>query len=145
MKRLALAVLAAASAITASACDNPFSGDGFADTYALTPIGDAPLPLVLWADEYGTLYVQADTFRLRGNGTGEHVRVHWHQPAAGPPVEPTRSEADFGYVVIGDRIEISYPCPPNASCIAPPHAVGRLSDAGLVFENFPEGYVFRRL
>lgn len=144
MKRFVLAVLLGAAAV-AAACESPFSPGPPAATYVLAaPAGDT-LPVVLWTHEGHTLSVLADTIRLRSDGSGVHVRLQRLQPAnSETTASPSSTRAPFAYRIVGERIEISYPCPPNANCIAPPHEIGRVTEDAIALESLPDGFVHHR-
>ena len=110
-------------------CDSPTGARLADDVYALTSVGGEPVPTVLFAFEGTTVVVLADTLRFSSHAPGTHVRrqevTHDTDPGS-PRVE--RYEAEFGYRITGDRIEISYVCPPFASCVAGPHLTGVITD-----------------
>ncbi|MGH7631933.1 MAG: hypothetical protein ACREOF_21570 [Gemmatimonadales bacterium] len=103
--------------------------------YVLRSAGDALVPAVWISNESVTVTVVADTIRLREGGRGDRVLVEKYQEET-PMAPRTRREAGgFDYVRRGDRIEITLPCADMASCVAPPHFVGRITPDGLVFER----------
>ena len=118
-------------------CRDSLGPRDVAGTYVLERVAFEPVPAVIFRDAQGTVRVVADTLRLRLNGGGSFVFIHVIEPADGGAASqtPTRIEIDFTYDVVGSTIEISYYCPPNALCIAGPHAIARRSTSGLVVQE----------
>jgi hypothetical protein len=108
---------------------------GAGTTYVLRSAAGRPIPAVWIRNPSVSVTVLADTIRLRGQGRGSRVLVEEYlEEVPGTPVK--RNEAiEFEYVRQGDRIEISFPCPGLALCVAPPHFVGRVTNHGLVFDH----------
>lgn len=105
--------------------------------YVLSTVDGEVLPAVIAENELAVVRVIADTIRLYGNGTGVRARVtETTSDVTLDVVEPRpRSPESFVYRITGDRFEADFPCPPEASCVAPPHLVGTLSDAGQVLTS----------
>lgn len=115
---------------------NPDVGPAdLAAVYVLRSAGDAPVPAVWISNPSVTITVLADTIRLREGGQGERALVERYREDT--PFAPgvRREGTDFEYERREDRIAISLPCPDLASCVAPPHFVGRISNDGLVFDR----------
>ncbi len=104
-------------------------------TYVLRSAGGAAVPVVWISNESVTITVVADTMRLREGGQGRRVLVEEYREETPPAPRMHREAGRFDYTRRGDRIEISLPCADMASCVAPPHFVGRITPDGLVFEQ----------
>lgn len=121
-------------ALLAAGCDSsPLEPGEVAAEYLLESVNGSPLPAVTWNSEPVSHHLLSETLRLRANGEGTHtrvVRVDWADPAKADEVSGGIS--DLTYSVRGERIEITYFCPPNALCAAGPHAIGRVEGATLV-------------
>jgi hypothetical protein len=104
-------------------------------TYVLRSTGGTPVPAVWVSNQSVTVTVVADTIRLTSDGRGERVLVEeYNEGTAGGPIR-RREAGDLDYTRGGDRIEITLPCPELGLCVAPPHLVGRVTAAGLIFEQ----------
>jgi hypothetical protein len=139
-------------AVAAAACAcSPTAAPRIAHVLFLHSIGGQTLP----APEYvntacGTMIV-ADTLVLYEDGTGSRRTARdvpsWTgavdpvtcEPAASSPRQRRLSRASFAYRQAGDRVEIDFPCPDDASCVAPPHLAGTLSELGLVVDHSRSG------
>lgn len=109
------------------ACGSPFGPVELGDAYQLTSVSGEALPAIVLENEHATIVVLSDTLRFFADDRGVQVR-HQEVTEASTPETPAiqRHERAFGYRITGDRIEIAFVCPPNASCVAPPHLVGRI-------------------
>jgi hypothetical protein len=126
--------------LLASSCaqgDAPTGGDQDrqgAGLYVLRSVAGYPPPVV--ANEVATLVVIADTIRLGSDGTGSESGVELLVDNTLPEGGLKQGyEREFNYRRTGHRIEVEFPCPPNALmlCIAPPHYVGTFTAGGLEF------------
>jgi hypothetical protein len=106
-----------------------------ASAYALESIDGAPIPAVSVANDWVTLVTRADTLRFGDGAMGVNI-VHWEAAYSSPEVadESGRTESAFSYRLREGRVEISFPCPPNALCMAPPHLYAAPVDGGLRVE-----------
>ncbi len=134
------ALIALAASGLATACEGPTRPLEVSGTYVLRQIAGEPLPAIIARDSGSALLLLADTLRLEAGGRGLVARstmlVSIHAPADGP----FRAESPLVYRVSGSRIEITYVCPPNASCVAGPHLIARRTSLGLEgFESVGEG------
>ena len=114
------------------------------DVYILESISGIPLPAPWTPNPELNLRIIADTIAFTTETTGER-RTLLEASAAG---ETRLARATFTYTSDGDRVAISHPCPPNASCIAPPHLIGTLTSASFVVTTSKisrQPLVFRRL
>ena len=114
------------------------------DVYVLESISGVPLPAPYAQNPDFNGRIIADTIAFISATTGER-RTRLEVGSAG---ETRLERADFTYACEGDRVAISYPCPSNASCIAPPHLVGTLTSASFVVTTSKisrQPLVFRRL
>jgi hypothetical protein len=121
--------------LAALSCGDPTAPLNTSGTYALVRIAGDALPAQAFENEFVRVASIADTLRFNSDGTGSTVTVDelvLLNPTRAPEV--VRFEAAFHYVVAGARVEISFDCGPLASCVAPPHMVGRLTDTGIRFD-----------
>lgn len=136
-----LAALAAIAFVMG--CGDPLSPGEVAGTYVLTAIGEDSLPVLISQGEPSVPVVTiiADTLWLDGDGRGSKVTIQ--KLVTGPddgPGERVRSTSSLRFRTTGDRIEISYDCPPNASlanCAPGPHLFARQTSGGLTANNSP--------
>jgi hypothetical protein len=117
MKRALFAALLIV-ACTSSAAP-PLKGELF----VLQSIDGIPLPAPYAEDRLVPFRVLADTIALLTSTSGERrARVEIDN------IGTTRfSREAFDYVRNGDRMEISFRCPPDADCIRPPHLAGTVT------------------
>lgn len=129
MSRLAAAFALPLMLLVPAGCDSPTGARLADDVYALTSVGGEPVPTILFAFEGTTVLVLADTLRFSSHAPGTHVR-HQEVTQTSDPGSPRvqRYESEFGYRITGDRIEISYVCPPLANCVPGPHLTGVITD-----------------
>lgn len=131
-------------ALFAAGCDsNPLEPGEVAGEYVLESVNGSPLPAEVWAAEPASYHLLAEKLRLKSSGAGTHARVQrvdWADPAKTDEI--SSSTSDLNYRVRGERIEITYFCPPNALCATGPHAVGRLEGGTLVLTVL-DGNVYR--
>ncbi|HEX7091435.1 MAG TPA: hypothetical protein VF192_14950 [Longimicrobiales bacterium] len=83
-------------------------------------------------DEF-TIRAIADTIRLRadlGGSSSDVSEIYRRQDGA--LVERQESVREFRFRLVGQRIEITFPCPPNANCLPPPHLILKPSPGGLM-------------
>lgn len=64
-----------------------------------------------------------DTLVFRGDHTGERVRAF---QASSPPGGAHSVRQPFTYRGVEAALELTFACPPNASCLAGPHYRARL-------------------
>ncbi len=122
MKR---ALFAALLIVACTSSAGPLKGELF----VLQSVDGSPLPAPYAENRLIPFRVLADTIALLTSTSGERrVRVEIDN------IGTTRfSREAFDYVRNGDRMEISFRCPPNADCIRPPHLAGTVTtDAYLV-------------
>jgi hypothetical protein len=129
--RITGALIALAASGLATACEGPTRPLEVSGTYVLRRIAGEPVPAIIARDSGSALLLLADTLRLEVGGRGLVARstmlARTHAPADGP----FRAESQLAYRVSGSRIEITYVCPPNASCIESPHLIARRTPLGL--------------
>ena len=126
-RRRVRALIVGAAVAAAAACSDGLNPFDPADVYVLRTVGGEPLPAL--GSQHGdvTVHIVADTLRLRLNGSGSHSGVQRIvSPGSGPDGNLIPQSGDFTYEQVGDRVEITFACPPNALCIRGPHIVGRL-------------------
>ena len=127
--------LATLAALGTAACGDPAGPADVADTYVLRSIAGNALPAVAYTTPGLTSRVLADTLRLRADGTGSATRTAVLDPPAADAGVPYTVTSDLTYAVVGGRVQVTYACPPNASCVAGPHLVARREGGGLVAER----------
>jgi hypothetical protein len=139
---------AGAATLAAVACNTAAGPDAGERVYVLRTVGGRSLPTVYAQNELVTIRVLADTIRLSDKGTGRWVRLQRTESAVTlpPGVLTRRYDSEFDYTLLTrspaaldqpatTRISISLPCPPNASCVAPPHFVGNLTPSTLELDH----------
>ena len=106
-------------------------GDGAPGIYVLRSIAGVPVPAVLVSHESYHAVMTADTIFLHADGTGatsSTKRVTEEVPAG---ERTAREQTGFTYKLTGSRLTAEIPCPPLASCLAPPHYTGTIGSAAL--------------
>jgi hypothetical protein len=131
---------------TALSCSGPTEPRHIAAAFALVRIAGEALPTYAYVTPGFPSTVIADTLRMNLDGTGASVSVERREPPAPDAPQLHRNESTFQYRIEGARVEISFDCPPLASCVAPPHMVGRLTGDGIRFDyvlsaRVPQDYV----
>ena len=119
----------------ASGCDDPLAPAEVAGTYALQSIAGEPLPALLIDYPHYRLRVDEDELRLNADGTGRRITAGVGERLDvqdGP--EPVVWDTDLRFRIVGQRIEIEEVCPPNATCLPPPHLIARPVPGGLRVE-----------
>lgn len=110
-------------------CRDSVSPRAPAGTYALRSIRGEALPAQEFENAFVTSMIVADTLRLRADGTGTQRRIAIYVGGTASP-QHVDATTELHYVVGNDRIEITFVCPPNASCVAGPHVIGTLTLSG---------------
>ena len=106
-------------------------GDGPAGVYVLRTVAGQALPAVIASHDFDHAVMLADTIFLHEDGTGgtSEIKRVIEDPKDG---EQTRTETvAFAYQMTGSRLTVELPCPPLASCSAPPHYAGTVSPDAL--------------
>jgi hypothetical protein len=140
---LAPTLVFAAAIAACSTTTDPFR---IGDVYVLQSIAGKSLPAEYAANPDYHARMLADTLVLASDGTAEWRAWIESDQAGGAP----RSErSPMTYTVSGNRISVSFLCQDTvlASCIAPPHLVGTIDDAGIAFDESRvtrQPLVFRR-
>lgn len=130
-RRIARTITLLCAAILLACSDSLAPGDVFG-TYVLHNVAGDALPALLYTTEFVRIRVFADTLRFTPDGRGSINTLRESEPVKGDgPTEPFRWQTGFSYKLVEDRIEVSFDCPPNASCVKPPHLVLRGLPAGL--------------
>lgn len=116
LRRLSRITLA--FALLASACEFGFGpGDVEGRRYVLESVSSVALPATISGAGWSYRLV-ADTIWFDDDARGRQVHVQeWN----GQPRE--RYEQRFMYEFNDGRLEVTYVCPPNASCIEGPHLI----------------------
>ena len=118
--------------LAAAACDPLTDNVPRVGTFVLRSVDGEPVPTALFANENVTTVVVADTIVLYENGTAEESSVRRYQYTAGTtPGSVDRSTQRLDYHQTAGGVELVYRCSPNASCIGPPHLVGRFTEDGM--------------
>jgi hypothetical protein len=116
----------------AAACDEPLGPNDIVGTYVLQTVAGEALPAIVDSNSYDFLRVVADTLRFTADGRGTRAEVVESEPSnGGAPTGPMRWEQSFRFSVAHGWIAITFDCPPNALCAAPPHVVARPTANGL--------------
>ena len=104
-----------------------------AGVFILDRIGSDTLPAVYYSDETFRVRVLADTLRLFEDGSGLRTGLLDYEVLSGG--DGTKQEVpvanDFTFRKVNGRVEIAFACADTASCVAPPHFIARLNEAGL--------------
>ena len=130
-RRIARAITLLCTA-TSLACSDSLSPGDVLGTYVLRSVAGDALPTLLYTTEFVKIRVFADTLRFTLDGRGSINTLRESEPVNGDgPTEPFRWQTGFSYQLVDDRIEVAFDCPPNASCVEPPHLVLRDMSAGL--------------
>lgn len=117
MKRLLLGILVLV------ACHSPLA-PLTGDVYVLRSIAGVPVPAPYAQNPDYVDDIVADTIAFVSDDAGER------RTAYGRKLGIDRDK--FTYTRSGTRVEIWFPCPPNADCVAGPHIVGDRSSSGFV-------------
>ena len=111
-------------------CQPPSGIDARAEVYVLRSLAGQNLPAPLTSNPASSSRIIADTLAFSEGGVGEH-RGAYEAPGTGLWTVRT----PFTYVRTGDRVEISLRCDDQASCVAPPHYVGRFTATELLIDQ----------
>lgn len=103
-------------------------------TYVLRSVASTAPPTVWVTNESVSITVLADTIVLRERGEGARIVVQRYREASAAEPVVRREESELAYTRRGDRVEIAFPCPDLALCVAPPHFIGRVAGTALVFD-----------
>jgi hypothetical protein len=119
-------------------CGDPLSPADVSGTYVLQRVADRPLPTELFRNADVVVRVFADTIRLRADGTASIASVTEVESIFDGSIFPSSPEEEgrFYFRVVGGRIEITYICPPNASCVDGPQLFARRDGDGLLVETW---------
>jgi hypothetical protein len=119
--------------MAATACENTLAPEAVAGTYVLTAVGNNRLPTELYRTDYVIVRVLADTLRLNSDGTATSStnRSVESRLSGVPDSGSEHVVTPAHYLTRSGRVEITFDCPPNASCIAGPHLIGVPSIGGL--------------
>jgi hypothetical protein len=132
--RTRLLLLAAAPLLLASSCRDITAPLDYDSNYTLTSIAGEPLPAEEFHSDFVRVVTVSETLRFRPDGTGNRISVEQVEEPVGTAPEEMRFDTPFHYVVENGRVQIAFDCPPNASCVAPPHMLGRLTSDGIRFD-----------
>ena len=129
MKRFSVMFRALVALLIVSACDNdplaPLSGD----QYVLRSIAGVSLPAPYAPNPDHNERIVADTLAFQSNGSGMRRTVYEGNP---DPAARRLEESTFNWIGQGDRVEITFTCPPDALCIQGPHLAGTRSNSEIV-------------
>jgi hypothetical protein len=122
MKRISF-VLALAAGLS---CSSPLEPLG-RDFYALQSVAGVPLPAPYAPNpSYNGLLI-ADSIMFRQDGTGARHAVYQEENST----QRYESDESFNWTRDGNRIAITFVCPPTASCIAGPHLRGTVDETSI--------------
>jgi len=118
-------------------CGDPLSPADVTGTYVLQRVADRPLPTELFRNDDVIVRVFADTIRLRADGSASIASVTESESMFDGSIlqSSPAEEGRFYFRVVGGRVEITYICPPNASCVDGPHLLARRDGDGLLVET----------
>lgn len=121
-------------------CSGALTGPAPEGRFVLQSIDGDPVPAVWVAHAAGVTEILADTLWLDTASRGSRSVIYRSTEAGGTP-NTYRAEESFTHTRVDGRIEISIDCRDvivrTASCVAPPHMVGRIDEAdALVVEAF---------
>ncbi|MBC7894525.1 MAG: hypothetical protein H7066_03875 [Cytophagaceae bacterium] len=124
-------MLALALALSALSCGDSLGPGEVEGRYVLESVSAAQLPVTLSGDGWSYRIV-ADTIWFDDDGRGTKVHIQeWNGRG------PERFEQRFDYRYRGGRVEVTYVCPPNASCIEGPHLIVRRQHNKLIASYSP--------
>jgi hypothetical protein len=131
------AILPSLLALLAAGCDSdPVEPRQVAAEFVLQSVNGAPLPAEKFDNGTFSFILLSETLRLEEDGSGTQESVHrtdFADPAK--PDQRTDSLFPLTYRLRGDRLEVSFHCPPNALCTEGPHLTGRMDGAALVLTD----------
>ena len=113
------------------ACGESLGPGDIAGTYVLQRVANDPLPAVLYAVNGRSVRVIAETLQFTPDLRGR-LSTNREIESPGAAVEPAGWATAFTFRLISDRIEVAFPCPPNANCLPPPHLVLRQTADGVL-------------
>lgn len=134
--RLSL-VIPSLLALLAAGCDSdPVAPRQVAAEYVLQSVNGGPLPAEKFDNGTFSFVLLSETLRPEEDGSGIQESVH-RTDFADPAKPDHRSDSLFRltYRLLGDRLEVSFYCPPEALCTGGPHLVGRMDGAALVLTD----------
>lgn len=135
--------------LAATACDVLDPSPARVGTFVLRSVDGEPVPTVLAANDVVSTTVLDDRIILYDDGTAEKIiEVRYTVPGATSPGEVDRSRSTLDYHETAGGIELNYRCADNASCIGPPHLVGRMTETGLQLDqalNYRVPLVYERI
>lgn len=133
MRRLAAALGTVMFAAGSFGCREAVRSPDVAGVFILDLVGSDTLPAVYYSDETFRVRVLADTLRLFEDGSGLRTGLLDYEVL--PEGDGTRQEVavanDLTFQKVNGRVEIAFACADTASCVAPPHFIARLNEAGL--------------
>jgi hypothetical protein len=116
-------------------CGDSLAPEDLRGVYVLRSIAGEPLPTVAGGNEWLTIHALADTLRFGSDGRGTRSVVQETVTHAdGARSGRAHGQQEFFYHIVRGRVEIGFPCPPNANCMPPPHLVARRAAGGLTVE-----------
>jgi hypothetical protein len=121
-----------ALALLGAACSTSILDPLKGDVFVLQSIAGARLPAAYSVFPSFGPHMIADTIAFVSPDKGERRSTYDDSNF----IDARRSRREvFSYVRSGERIEISFPCPPDAACIKPPHLIGRVSASSFVVDS----------
>ncbi len=104
------------------------------EAYVLRSIAGEAVPAVFAESDMVRVRILADTLVLAEDRTGYEVQRLETLTKTDGSLETYRSVMSLTWSVRDGRLAIAYDCPDFASCIEPPHLVGRATGTGVVFD-----------
>lgn len=117
------------------ACKDALRPTDVADVYVLERVASDRVPAVIHDEPTLRITLLADTLRLLPNGSGTRIEVRRYEQLGGAISDPADHviEYDLTFTTEDRRIEVAFACLDTASCIGPPHLIGKPTDEGLRF------------
>ena len=106
-------------------CDSP-TEVVLGPTYVMRSIANDPLPAPWAPNDAVSGRILGSSMMISDDGKGL-----WFATYEGEGGQTYHQDSGFAYTRDGNDIAITLTCPPNASCIAGPHLVGRILEDGL--------------
>ena len=120
-----------------ASCSDASGPGAIAGAYVLESIDADHLPATVMYSPTTSIEIRADTIWLEDDGTGRQ----WRRQLSdfGDGFREDQFETRLTYRVKDGVIEITYVCPPNASCIEGPHAYAWKHSRGILLREAFDG------
>ena len=118
-------------AYTGASCDDGTAPSEFAGTYRLERFEGMVLPAINRLTSADTMYVVSEHLLLGDDGDGAQAGTQRLVNAAAPQGTLWSWTRRVRYSERAGTIEIVFPCPPDADCVATPPLVGERVPGGI--------------